>query len=516
MATKTVKEITTDVGGNVSVEYSDDSTSSFNLANTVTAVSNPLTGGIELIGPGGEVIEVGGASLRELLSRGTVMKACWLGNSLIASGYRMMDRLTVLSSGRILTIKNAGVSGRSLQGVIDAMVADIDPAADIVFVSEGSNSSTQNVVPGAYYPLMKQVVDYVVSLGKICIVCASPPRNSNPVYLTRTVRYPWSEYLAATDGKALFIDPYYKWRASDGGYIQGYSTDKTHPAVERQDLYDFAAESIWDALNPYTSGRRKPYMEVLSNDDNAGYTGLDNTAAGVVKGNALLQTTAGWTNTDATNITFSLESASPFRGNKLVMTVSGIGSLQTVERIYNVNNATVEPSLGDVLHGRAVFECTESSNLTAYAYLTAGSAYAQVDMLMYRSSPFQAEMFDGTTPPLGTTNQTKHSLQIKLQPTHAISFVASGSGTTLTAASVTSGTGGVLLPGHVISGVGIPTGTKIVSQTSGTEGGAGVYVTSVATTASSATCTVLAAGKVSVSNADIYNLTKLRSGTGYV
>jgi len=49
MATKTVKEITTDVGGNVSVEYSDDSTSSFNLANTVTAVSNPVTGGITLI-----------------------------------------------------------------------------------------------------------------------------------------------------------------------------------------------------------------------------------------------------------------------------------------------------------------------------------------------------------------------------------------------------------------------------------------------------------------------------------
>jgi len=51
MATKTVKEITTDVGGNVSVEYSDDSTSSFNIANTVTASTN-LTGVIELIASG--------------------------------------------------------------------------------------------------------------------------------------------------------------------------------------------------------------------------------------------------------------------------------------------------------------------------------------------------------------------------------------------------------------------------------------------------------------------------------
>jgi len=61
MATKTVKEITTDVGGNVSVEYSDDSTSSFNLANTVTAVSNPATGGIELTA-GGQPVSIGAAA----------------------------------------------------------------------------------------------------------------------------------------------------------------------------------------------------------------------------------------------------------------------------------------------------------------------------------------------------------------------------------------------------------------------------------------------------------------------
>ena len=49
MATKIVKEIVTDVGGNVSVEYSDDSTAKFNIADTVTAVTNPLTGGIGIL-----------------------------------------------------------------------------------------------------------------------------------------------------------------------------------------------------------------------------------------------------------------------------------------------------------------------------------------------------------------------------------------------------------------------------------------------------------------------------------
>jgi len=64
-------------------------------------------------------------------------------------------------------------------------------------------------------------------------------------------------------------------------------------------------------------------------------------------------------------------------------------------------------------------------------------------------------------------------------------FTASGSGTNLTVSAVT----GVISIGDTISGTGIPAGTTIVSQTSGTTGGAGVYVTSAATTISAATAT---------------------------
>lgn len=59
-------------------------------------------------------------------------------------------------------------------------------------------------------------------------------------------------------------------------------------------------------------------------------------------------------------------------------------------------------------------------------------------------------------------------------------FTGTGSGTNMTASAV-SGTIGV---GDVISGTGVPAGTTILSQTSGTPGGAGVYVTSGATTSS--------------------------------
>ncbi len=58
-----------------------------------------------------------------------------------------------------------------------------------------------------------------------------------------------------------------------------------------------------------------------------------------------------------------------------------------------------------------------------------------------------------------------------------------GTGATLTAAGV-SGTIGV---GDVLIGTGIPSGTTILSQQSGTPGGAGIYVTSVQTSSSGAT-----------------------------
>ena len=64
-------------------------------------------------------------------------------------------------------------------------------------------------------------------------------------------------------------------------------------------------------------------------------------------------------------------------------------------------------------------------------------------------------------------------------------FTGSQSGTNLTTTAVT----GLISVGDLIAGTGVAVGTTIVSQTSGTPGGAGVYVTSASGTASSASCT---------------------------
>lgn len=65
------------------------------------------------------------------------------------------------------------------------------------------------------------------------------------------------------------------------------------------------------------------------------------------------------------------------------------------------------------------------------------------------------------------------------------SFTGTGSGTTLTVTSVT----GTIFPGAFLAGTGVPSGTYIASQVSGTTGGAGVYTTSNPTTSNSASLT---------------------------
>lgn len=69
-------------------------------------------------------------------------------------------------------------------------------------------------------------------------------------------------------------------------------------------------------------------------------------------------------------------------------------------------------------------------------------------------------------------------------------FTGSISATDLTVTSLSSG---YIRPGQTITGTGVSAGTKIESQTSGTAGGAGVYVVSVSQTVSSTTITSNAA-----------------------
>lgn len=82
------------------------------------------------------------------------------------------------------------------------------------------------------------------------------------------------------------------------------------------------------------------------------------------------------------------------------------------------------------------------------------------------------------------------------QTVSGASFTGTGSGTNLTVSVVT----GLIGIGDIVTGTGVPANTHIVSQTSGTAGGAGVYVTSNATTSSGNSLTANA--PISASSAD--------------
>jgi hypothetical protein len=79
-------------------------------------------------------------------------------------------------------------------------------------------------------------------------------------------------------------------------------------------------------------------------------------------------------------------------------------------------------------------------------------------------------------------------------------FTATGTGTSLAVTAVT----GLISIGDTISGTGVPAGTTILAQVSGTAGGAGTYTTSVATTAAAAAVT---------SFGIVLNVTAVNTGT---
>ena len=78
-------------------------------------------------------------------------------------------------------------------------------------------------------------------------------------------------------------------------------------------------------------------------------------------------------------------------------------------------------------------------------------------------------------------------------------FTGSGAGTVLSASAVT----GLINPGDIVSGSGVPAGTRILNQINGTPQGAGDYTTSLATTVSGA-CT---------STSTIMDVTVILTGT---
>jgi hypothetical protein len=111
---------------------------------------------------------------------------------------------------------------------------------------------------------------------------------------------------------------------------------------------------------------------------------------------------------------------------------------------------------------------------------------------------------DGSTttayPIVFDTTQTAKN--VALEDRTAV-FTASIATTTMTVTAVASGT---IYPGMVITGTGVTAGTRIISQTTGTDGGTGDYVVSVSQTVASTTITGTCKSILRVFKQGIYNV----------
>lgn len=121
------------------------------------------------------------------------------------------------------------------------------------------------------------------------------------------------------------------------------------------------------------------------------------------------------------------------------------------------------------------------TNLKTALLLSALAAFAWCSPVNAQTIPGQGMV------PLGNCQLSAAQLAASIGLSACVrgSFTGTGVGTNLTASAVT----GIIKPGDLITGTGVPVGTTIVSQTSGPTGGAGVYVTSAATTSSGASLT---------------------------
>lgn len=158
---------------------------------------------------------------------------------------------------------------------------------------------------------------------------------------------------------------------------------------------------------------------------------------------------------------------------------------------YTISNDGVTANIAGT--GISINSATGNSTISANASRSYGSFYSTQD---------QPDGSTTTAYPL-TFNNTAYSKNISLQ-NRIVAFTATIATTNLTVSAVTSGT---IYPGMIISGTGVTAGTRIVSQTSGTTGGAGVYVIDTSQTVSTATAmTGSVASKIVAAVAGLYNV----------
>lgn len=248
--------------------------------------------------------------------------AVFLGDSLTqgssdSAGLKQQYPVCVqmLSKGKIVLLRNAGVSGNTSAAILARVDTDVIPyAPDLCFIQGFSNDSLAATTDAATIANLSAVINKLVSKRIVPIFICAPPLSANTTNREaqerkNTAIKNWCQY-----NKITWIDPWsFVVDVTNGNWTASYTTDSTHP---KPVYYRQMAQNVLSSLN--LTGTDPDYAKSNTDKGNKVSNGMFLNGSSVP---------TGWNDVSGVNnCTLTIESGgSEVKGNYLVFTY-GSGS----------------------------------------------------------------------------------------------------------------------------------------------------------------------------------------------
>jgi len=299
MPIKPIKEVYTDVGGNVTVEYSDDSTMKFNQADTVTAVTNPSPGGISLM--------VSGNSIPLTFRKRTCVI---FGDSITAQNFAVSATYNSYADNGYFNwaqaylgqpfelVRNAGVGGNGTAAMLARIQVDVLAySAGWVFVQEVYNDIIGGVPWATTVANLQTIYQTLVNAGSNVIALSGIPSANFTTQAHKDAISNiniWMRAYCLRNPGMVFVDVYTPLldpTSAAGAGITAYFVDGIHPStlgaqIMGQAIYNTVKNLIpasgmslsmadrASATNPYGNVLLNPVMQGSGGSAGAGFSGV--------------------------------------------------------------------------------------------------------------------------------------------------------------------------------------------------------------------------------------------------
>lgn len=159
----------------------------------------------------------------------SITAASWQ-NSTLTQGSSFPLYAQMLSGGRALTVRNAGVSGERSDQMLARFDTDVTPyAPNAVMLTAGRNDIAQAVTLAVFRTNVETIMAKIRAIGAVPVIGLIPPTNTGAQHPDTIKFNTWLKYYAATNGiivvdfYSLLVDPV------NGNYLSAYNGDGLHP-----------------------------------------------------------------------------------------------------------------------------------------------------------------------------------------------------------------------------------------------------------------------------------------------